>query len=159
MGGQANGNRPRTRTAWLTDPFILDSLGSGMDGTNQKCKSRKRSRETDRSATTRRLVSEEFWAWATTHAAARTRNSRGSHQPPESLLYSMDSAYPLSINKMRNGEERKERGLYWRGFAPEIRLMKIRVWAFEKMKMQRVKRKSFEQPTWHKDSSQVERAP
>lgn len=24
-------------------------------------------------------------------------------------LYSMDSAYPLSINKMRNGGERKER--------------------------------------------------
>ena len=55
-GGQANGNRPRTRTAWLADPFILDSLGSGMDGTNQKCKSRKRSRETDRSATTRTRV-------------------------------------------------------------------------------------------------------
>ncbi|KAK8491896.1 hypothetical protein V6N11_014020 [Hibiscus sabdariffa] len=30
--------------------------GSGMDGTNQKCKSRKRSRETDRSATTRTRV-------------------------------------------------------------------------------------------------------
>lgn len=29
----------------------------------------------------------------------------------------------------------------------EIGLMKIRVWAFKKMKMQRVKRKSFEQPT------------
>ena len=40
----------------LTDPFILDSLGLGMDGTNQKCKSRKRSRETDRSATTRTRV-------------------------------------------------------------------------------------------------------
>lgn len=38
------------------DPFILDSLGLGMDGTNQKCKSRKRSRETDRSATTRTRV-------------------------------------------------------------------------------------------------------
>ena len=38
------------------DPFILDSLGLGMDGTNQKWKSRKRSRETDRSATTRTRV-------------------------------------------------------------------------------------------------------
>ncbi|KAJ0827152.1 hypothetical protein HanRHA438_Chr17g0822411 [Helianthus annuus] len=38
------------------DPFMLDSLGLGMDGTNQKCKSRKRSWETDRSAMTRTRV-------------------------------------------------------------------------------------------------------
>lgn len=92
------------------------------------------------------LVSEEFWAWATTHAAARTRCSRGGHQPPESLLYSMDSAYPLSINKIGNGVERKERekevfieeALHRTNEYPEEW-----VWAFEKMKMQRVKRKSF----------------
>ena len=44
------------RLTGLADPFILDSLGSGMDGTNQKCKSRKRSRERDRTATTRTRV-------------------------------------------------------------------------------------------------------
>ena len=55
-GGQENGNWLRTRIAWRTDPFILDSLGLGMNGTNQKCKSRKRSRETTRGATTRTNV-------------------------------------------------------------------------------------------------------
>lgn len=34
----------------------------------------------------------------------------------------MDSAYPLSINKMRNG---RYKFIYWKGFAPEIGLMKI----------------------------------
>ena len=82
-GGQANGNRPRTRTDWLADPFILDSLGSEIDETNQKCKSRKRGKQT--AAQRLGLVPEEFWAWATTHAAARTHNSRRGHQPPESL--------------------------------------------------------------------------
>ena len=77
---------------------------------------------------------------------ARTRSSRGGHQPPESLLYSMDSAYPLSINKIGNGGERKERekevfieeALHRTNEDPEEW-----VWAFEKMKMQRVKKKSF----------------
>ena len=127
MGGQANGNRPRTRTAWLTDPFILDSLGSG-GGWMEPIRSANRASEAGKRTAAQRLglVSEEFWAWATTHAAARTRNSRGGHQPPESLLYSMDSAYPLSINKIRNGEEReKEVFIEEAGFAPEIRLMKI----------------------------------
>ena len=55
-GGQENGKWLRTRIAWQTDPFILDSLGLGMNGTNQKCKSRKRSRETTRGATTRTNV-------------------------------------------------------------------------------------------------------
>ena len=43
--------------------------------------------------------------------------------------------------KLEIGEkEKKEVLLKSRGFAPEIGLMQIRVWAFEKMKMQRVKR-------------------
>ena len=106
-----------------------------MDGTNQKCKSRKRS---DRTETTRTRVGGVL---------SVSYHSQGpAAQPPESLLYSMDSAYPLSINKIGNGGERKERekevfieeALHRTNEDPEEW-----VWAFEKMKMQRVKKKSF----------------
>lgn len=115
-----------------------------MDGTNQKCKSRKRS---DRTETTRTRVGGVLSVSYHSCSGKDPLLSRGpGHQPPESLLYSMDSAYPLSINKIGNGVERKERekevfieeALHRTNEYPEEW-----VWAFEKMKMQRVKRKSF----------------
>ncbi|KAH0637732.1 hypothetical protein KY290_038097 [Solanum tuberosum] len=54
-GGEGE-REPTENPNRLTDPFIVHSLRLGMAGTNQKCKSRKRSRETDRSATTRTRV-------------------------------------------------------------------------------------------------------
>lgn len=52
----AGEREPTSNPNRLTDPWIIHSLGSGMDETNQKCKLRKRRRETDRSATTRTRV-------------------------------------------------------------------------------------------------------
>ena len=95
----------------LTAPFILDSLGLGMDGTNQKCKSRKRSRETDRSATTRTRVGGVLSASYHSCSGKDPQLSKGATNRPNHCskppLYSMDSAYPLSINKMKNGGEMK----------------------------------------------------
>ncbi|KAI3479126.1 hypothetical protein L1887_58888 [Cichorium endivia] len=117
-----------------------------MDGTNQKCKSRKRSRETDRSATTRTrvggLLSVSYHSCSDKDPATlEGATNHPNHCSKPSLdLYSMDSAYSISINKMRNGGERK-RSLLKRlctrnrtNADPEEW-----VWAFEKMNMQRVR--------------------
>jgi len=80
------------------------------------------------------LVSEEFWAWATTHAAARSRNSRKG--PPTARITVANPPFTHWIalilfqsTKWKNGREinkrKRKRGLYWRGFAPKIGLTKI----------------------------------
>ncbi len=58
---------------------------------------------------------------ATLEGATNRPNSYISCKPS---LYSMDSAYPLSINKMRNEKEKKEVFIE-RGFSPEIGLIQI----------------------------------
>ncbi|KAL3530083.1 hypothetical protein ACH5RR_009405 [Cinchona calisaya] len=83
-----------------------------MDETNQKCKSRKRSRETARSATTRTRVGGVL---SVSYHSCSGKDPQLSKGPPTARItvanppYLMDSAYSLSINKMRNRRERKER--------------------------------------------------
>jgi hypothetical protein len=75
-----------------------------MDGTNQKCK---RSRETDRSATTRTRVGGVL---SVSYHSCSGKDPQLSREPPTARITPLLNGFtPLSINKMRNGEERKER--------------------------------------------------
>ena len=117
-------------------------------------KSRKRRRETDRSATTRTRVGGVL---SMSYHSCSGKDPQLSKGPPtarcsKSSLYSMYRAYPLSIKGEK--KRKRERGLYWRGFAPEIGAEVYSGLCFRKDEDAKGKEKvSFEQPTWHKDSS------
>lgn len=90
LWGGAGEREPTENPNRLTDPFIhtrFIRVGDGLNKKKKKISAKNRASEAGKRTAAQRLglVSEEFWAWATTHAAARTRNSRRGHQPPESL--------------------------------------------------------------------------